>query len=321
MKEERMKILEMLQDGIITAEEANKLIVETANPVKVVEVDDADTLYSRALEWLKLQYEEKAIVVLNEMIDKFPGDKRGWQKLTQLLPDRVDIRDTALKFGDKELTAIHAKKEKYVQTICNKLRSGNGNISIEKFFTFKVAKGYYESGYLHVRPEYDYPCFRELLIEGWENAKHIEESFSEIFTYIKTDLGGPYNKLLTLPGNMTLIAESRNREFIEDVKTSWSSHTKMGSKYKEERNYSYGFIIGNYVFVKWLSSRGDYDDTVIGFYKTEEAFTQSGLERIIDTYNSRRINNLCVRCGNKLATRALSEYNRCISCKLKMLWE
>ena len=45
--------------------------------------ESADVLYNRALDWMKLKNKAKAIEVFEFMVEKYPGDKRGWQNLAR----------------------------------------------------------------------------------------------------------------------------------------------------------------------------------------------------------------------------------------------
>ncbi|MCL1913553.1 MAG: hypothetical protein FWG10_06715 [Eubacteriaceae bacterium] len=58
--------------------------------------DSADYMYYTALNWLNLGNSNKCIEALERMIDKFPDDKRGWQKLALLLMDAQIEADPAL---------------------------------------------------------------------------------------------------------------------------------------------------------------------------------------------------------------------------------
>ena len=58
--------------------------------------DSADYMYYTALNWLNLNNSNKCIEALELMVDTFPDDKRGWQKLALLLMDAQIEADPGL---------------------------------------------------------------------------------------------------------------------------------------------------------------------------------------------------------------------------------
>jgi len=172
------------QDSVFTCEacgckysleEAKKLIVEIVNPVQVVGVDNADTIYNRALDWLRLQDKRSAINVLRDMTKNFPGDVRGWAELARLdLNPGQDTIDNAIRLGDNsllsDLAEAERKREAAAQTICDDILNGRG----EKYIASSDA-------FTKFDPQYDScNCIKDLLTEGRSNAKYFNDSLRNI---------------------------------------------------------------------------------------------------------------------------------------------
>ena len=137
--------------------------------------DNADALYNRALGWLNLQNEAKAIVALEDMVEKYPADKRGWQKLAFLLPipDNKVYMEAAVNFDDadfiKAIGEDRVERNRVAMTICDEIREGGGVECLEKIVDIAPwSKS--ESIELTVKPSFDFPCVNELLSEGKKNA-------------------------------------------------------------------------------------------------------------------------------------------------------
>jgi len=159
------------QDGVFVCqycgtkyslEEIKKQLVEIAGPVQVVGVDNADTLYNRVLDWLNLQNNAKAIEVLKDMTEKYPGDIRGWSKLARLDPQKPYI-DNAVHLGDK---ALYDEWEAKAEAACAEVRNGQA----EKWVR---AYGNHKDFILNSDERYNsFPCVKALLVEGKENAEY-----------------------------------------------------------------------------------------------------------------------------------------------------
>lgn len=94
-----------MQDGMavcescgmkFSKEEVKKMVVELSGPiqidgeVKVSGVEDADVLYRRATDFIKLKDKNSALKNYTEMTTKYPGDYRGWVGMAELsLPSGV----------------------------------------------------------------------------------------------------------------------------------------------------------------------------------------------------------------------------------------
>ena len=95
----------VMQDGMavcescgmkFSKEEVQKMVVELSGPiqidgeVKVSGVEDADVLYRRATDFIKLKDKDSALKNYTEMTTKYPGDYRGWVGMAELsLPSGV----------------------------------------------------------------------------------------------------------------------------------------------------------------------------------------------------------------------------------------
>ena len=95
----------VMQDGMavcescgmkFSKEEVQKMVVELSGPiqidgeVKVTGMEDADALYRRATDFIKLKDKDSALKNYTEMTTKYPGDYRGWMGLAELsLPSGV----------------------------------------------------------------------------------------------------------------------------------------------------------------------------------------------------------------------------------------
>ena len=135
--------------------------------VNVFGGDTADVLYNRVLEWLALQNEAKAIQVLGEMTEKYPGDVRGWSRLAVLQPENGEYVNNAINLGDEELKE---KNRQEAITICNDIRSGQA----EKWIT---DARYRWQGYpvFHDTIYNSLPCVKALQTEGEENARALND--------------------------------------------------------------------------------------------------------------------------------------------------
>lgn len=160
------------QDGVFlcqycgckfSLEEIKKQLVEITNPVQVVGVDNADTLYNRALDWLNLQNNAKAIAVLKGMVEKYPGDIRGWSKLARLTSDGTYSKtcfDNAVRLGDK---ALYDEWEAKAKAACEEVRNGKATV-----WTLGNAR------------LLSFPCVQALLEEGEENAEFMKKLWDAI---------------------------------------------------------------------------------------------------------------------------------------------
>jgi len=149
----------------------------SASVVNVIGGDTADVMFNRALEWLALQDEAKAIQVLNAMTGKYPSDIRGWSKLARLSPSKYNV-DNAVRLGDstliEELIIIeaekHKKREAAAQAICDEIRNGRGAGWI-------TTSGV---GFVFVHEYKDFPCVQQLEKEAQENAEYFNRSLRTI---------------------------------------------------------------------------------------------------------------------------------------------
>ena len=131
----------------------------SASVVNVIGGDTADVMYNRALEWLALGNEAKAVQVLGEITEKYPGDVRGWAKLAHLCPDNVAYLNNAISLGDEESKEIRRQREQQAVLACAEVRNGHG----EKWIRNTI----------FIDPKYNsFSCVNDLLSEGKENAAY-----------------------------------------------------------------------------------------------------------------------------------------------------
>ena len=282
-------------------EEVKKMMVEIAEPVKVVGVDDADAMYNRALEWLKLGSEAKAVEVLKEMTEKYPGDKRGWQKLALCKflshSHREIYMKNALKFEDEifiELVKKHneeknneriAKRERInleATVICEKVRESG-----DKEWVNKLCESKYP----------DSSCVRELLYEGRENAEVfnqclIDAGLRKMSTYMISgdnyDKWWIYNSALNaiLKASIHMVGAGFNAGFIlgKCVKYSYYKESDWGPDWQESR------------------------DGTSEIYMTKTVIQQAFMEA-----DRRYKNKLCANCARKKSI--FNRKTHCPKCK------
>lgn len=246
--------------------------------------DTADVLYNRALEWLNLKNEAKAIQVLREMIEKHPGDVRGWSRLARLMPNEYNVSnanrlgDTAiLKFfaaveaekqakEQKEADAITRERETTAQVICEEIRNGLGE---------KYGLGGQWAGEVHIRDYNDCLCVQQLLKEGKDNADFFNSG---------------------LPSG-----DNFNRAVSSTIDRLWHVRTGYISQNAE-------LIIG-----KFMSSF--YYDEGYKVYQAcvfDKIITKSEIQSAFQLIESRTKQRLCLWCGNELKTSRYRFY--CVSC-------
>jgi len=269
-------------------EEVKKLLVEITNPVNVVGIDDSDTLYCRALDWLNLQNEEKAIAVLKDMTEKYPGDKRSWQKLAFILPIPANefYIETALKFDDtsffEAVEKERAERSRKAEIACDNIRKGQGDEWIDKIFHF--------TNPIKVNPEYDFPCVNELLAEGEINAATFNECWLES-TYKRNYL-----------------EQSRLQDSCRQLLKQMWEITDISSDGKRAVDFSIGgyynnlskLIIGRFIFYEYEYSSGDYYFSDLCLAKSETILSKAVIQQTFDEIERRR-KGLCLMCGGKRA--------------------
>jgi len=140
--------------------------IKVEGPVTVEGVENADTLYNRALDWLNLQDNGKAIEVLEVMVNQYPGDKRGWSKLARLKPEKRSI-DNAVRLGD---TALFEEWQTAAEAACIEVRNGQGEKWVNGNAFVLASDNRYNS----------FPSVKALLEEGNENAEFFKEFCSTI---------------------------------------------------------------------------------------------------------------------------------------------
>jgi len=223
-------------------------------------------LYNRALEWLNLQDENKAIAVLKDMVEKYPGDKRGWGKLARLTPIK-EIIDNAVRLGDDtllcEIENANKSKEAAAQKACDEIRSGNG----EKW----LAQNIRYCGDFALDGKFS--CVQDLIEESRTNADC-------------------FNKLM--PSTNSMDAMKMRGRYIKELNVAWPGFDLTYGRSKAEK------IIGNIFITSW-----DERDvgTLYQFHTTNMILTKDVIQRTffeLDRRLSKGLrfkNGLCTKCG------------------------
>jgi len=271
-----------------SAEAIKKQVVEYSGSVQVSGVDTADTLYNRALEWLKLGNEQKAVSVLKEMTEKFPGDVRGWGKLARLCPKIGTYAENAARLGDDTLTADlvaiensrlqaeAAKKkelENKIRIACDEIRKGNGDDWIGKIFSNN--------------PDYDFPCVKELTAEAEDNAQMFNSCWAS-----------------TIPSNKQKYAKGIgkfNAMVLSSVLCGTSKPTLYGQTYVFENFTRALFVIGKFVCYESIN----YDDDYSSGYNTSrpkcnKILNKTNIKKAFEEVERRRNGRFCAICATKI---------------------
>jgi len=249
-------------------EEVKKLVA------KVDGMDDADALYNRALDWLKLQNESKAVETLEIMVEKYPGDKRGWQKLALTVdaPNNKTYMETAMKFFDdadfiKTIEEDRIERNRVAMAICDEIRKGGGVEWIEKIVDITTRTyGEIQDVPVQAKPQFDFPCVNDLLSEGKENAAtfNLYWNSMKLFWWETKELIRIMWKISD-PG-------SRAKKFKECLHPSYGSPSKAFFIYSgviglvdvEQDSNSYGYKSGNYdYYYHWFTCETLLSESVI----------------------------------------------------------
>jgi len=293
-------------------EEAKKLI----GIVEVVGIDNADTFYNRALDWEKLNDKQKAIKVLEEMVEKYPGDVRGWSKLARLeihvkmkeysewkdSPHSIDFVfweaqraiDNATRLGDEEILELKndiiskdlLKRQTFAKATCDKIRNGIFDKDILKL---------YDGGKIDSR--YDFPMVREFLLEAIENAKNFNDLFKALSPH-KLDIPVPltnsrgyedYERKFNYFNQAFVAVFGLGNEGLEDYGgSSDTSYSKGFFNYHAYGIYSSVALI----FGKTLIAYNVIAEAKMNLTNTTIQQSFSEVERILKK-------QLCVKCRKK----------------------
>ena len=283
------------QDGVFVCqscgtkyslEEIKKQLVEIAGPVQVVGVDNADTLYNRALDWLNLQNNAKAIEVLKDMTEKYPGDIRGWSKLARLKPEMYSI-DNAVRLGDvtlrADLAVMEAEKtrraEAAAQAACDAIRNGQGT-SLPYMYK-------------------NYPCVQQLLKEGEENADFYKRLCSTIKVPFFYKSGFAYTSLKRNSQNYGSSYTNALRYILTGDPIVFEVG-KMGPV-----SITMGpvtTIIGNLFCYEYYESHGGSDDWTQNHkacFPANKVITRPMMQQAFQDVEKFRVAKVCPYCGNK----------------------
>lgn len=291
------------QDGVFlcqacgckySLEEVKKMMVEITNPVQVVGIDNADTLYNRALEWLNLQNEAKAIEVLKEMIEKYPGDKRGWQKLARLRTLDNHVIENALKFGDDELLA---EMEAVAERACADVRAGHSkkwvrarpSTFIPTDFILETAKYYNVNS-----------CVKKLLEEGKESADYFNQLWGALVAKGKGSRLSPY----------------RHYHYAMEILLKRKCDGNLHDSYLRNSSFQARIIVGNMILYTYVEDSITCENAL--FF--HEVLTELAIEEIFDEVEHLLANSLCPYCSKKNRFSLTTERGHCPACKKWVPW-
>lgn len=265
--------------------------VRVDGPVEVLGIENADALYNRALGWLDLHNEDKAVDVLNIMTEKYPGDNRGWHKIEEIKEKQ---------FNERELV---------IQAVCEDIKCGQGR---------KYLKGRY-------LPLSDKKSFRiefELPIDSFVDDNVFKFSYSE-------DDNVPISKAFEAfckegQENANFFHDCKAKFFNIYVNSS-----KKFKRYSHGRVIKYAYILdalnrmwcekGEWFYDDIIAINGnlifhqiDGKNTLITATKVvlsklliQQSFLE--IEKIFD-------NNLCPRCTKSLKTSFWERFLYCPNC-------
>ena len=251
--------------------------------VNVFGGDTADVLYNRALEWLKLKNHEKAIQVLRKMIEKYPGDVRGWSKLARLpysvinpecrlntnLPQYGVIVDYATQLGD---TTVLNDLEKEAAILCTGIRTKPSNEHLEFLREILVHKDDIYN---------EFACVKELLLEGTENAEYYTQRMKKLNGYAS---GRCDNIRLALLAHFNATAPDA---FKGESDRDWGT-----VEYVELRIV---LIVGKIIVHDMPSFMHGWNYTI-----ANRSITKAGLQQFFDVIDNRVNNKMCLVCGKKM---------------------
>jgi len=261
--------------------------------------ESADVLYNRACDWLSLQDEAKAIEVLKEMVDKYPGDKRGWQKLAFILPiplNKIYV-ETALKFDDVDFfNAVEKERlerDQVALTICNGIRKGGGMEWVERLFETKAKHTYAFSRSNHImeiKPEYfDLPSVNEMLAENEENVKLFNNCWTK----------AAFRKFPSTLDSCIYYGSA--------LEQFWKLKRYEEGAFHLHEDAEAIFILGDVIFLNHTYTQYHYDDgertySDSHWYTSKTLLSKKAIKQAFDKMavetERRRANNLCLRCGS-----------------------
>jgi predicted RNA-binding Zn-ribbon protein involved in translation (DUF1610 family) len=238
----------------------------SAGVINVLGGETADVLYNRALEWLKLNDEAKALQALTEMTEKFPGDVRGWSQLARLTT-LTHYLDNAIQLGDD--TILREWETKAID-ICNRFRSdpyANRGLPIGNYVRF--------------------PCAKELLEEGCENARFFNESIA------------PFRKLIGYRLN-------RDSDRLEALSKALENIIG-GFVYLPLRFSRATFILGNLFRLEHI----DEGTPSIWDQQSKAPLSKPILQHAVSELRRRQANKLCPCCGRGM------HFKECSRCRAR----
>ena len=252
--------------------------VRVEGAVEVSGVESADALYKRALDWLGLQDKTNAIKVLQEMTEKYPGDKRGWLKLARIHPSERTF-NVARQFEADEIKKIEEEHLARAQIICDKIRNGKiGKIEdefIKGYDDFRLIPTEWAGNRLYFT---NLPCYKDLLAEGRENA----DLFDGLY---KNTISSSY---------LSEGLEDLLGKFVDEGFKIYTDKFRKASFWIGGGSSNVSFIIGNLLIIKQFDYEGD--DYYV--FKTKNVLSKSFLQQVFSELHNWRMNNLCVKCGS-----------------------
>ena len=263
----------------------------------VVGGESADAMYTRALDWLNLQNQQKAIATLKDLVEKYPGDKRGWQKLALIfpIPMNKEYLDVALKFDDEEFREIiekdKVKREEEARMLCDHIRNSNGMEWIEKLFT-KNQTGSLTSSINHKYRNLS--CVDELIAEGKLCAAIFNNSLSKIENIL-------YKNKRDYVERMTML-----RGFTFALQELLNIHNPVYCLPTYELRAE--FIFNNLIYLS-----GTNDGEYVGYWKESDIYlSQNAIQDSFSEIERRLKSSLCLKCG----TRKSLLSGKCPKCKV-----
>ena len=257
--------------------------VRIEGPVEVAGLESADVLYKRALDWLGLRNMLKAKTVLEEMIEKYPGDERGWRGLES-------VHEEIAKMARREEEKREKKRIAAIQEACGEIRAGKGEEWVTKFFLIRNRN-------IIIDSQYDFPCVRELFEEGKENAS-VFNSFWVRSVSSHKKRGSKF---------IEFIAEHR-RFFYAKALTEMLIPISIkypGFRYEAFSRPDAGFeyavlIIGKFMWFQNFSRSEGGASKRLSRTTSEKALSKSTIQQAFAEAYRRYENKLCPICAAKL---------------------
>jgi len=288
-------------------EEVKHRMVELTGPVKVEGINNADSLYNKAMDWLSLKNYKEAANVLHDMTREYPADPRGWMEWVRLCVVNPDIYnnvkdasylakfekadvDNALSLGGEQFTQ---EIEKKVSIYCNKIHNGEISFLDGVYFANPAFTGWFY--WTNRFSEID--CVKELFKKAEENALFCYEQAKRPFFELDTE--ARYHT-------------SRDSREFTIFFNAWGKGKNENYKPEEDGRPINTYMLSIPGQVKYIIGKNI-------IYKTGEFFEFGNLlsneliKNTLDKIEYYLKNGLCPRCGRKLW-----RHQYCRNCKTKV---